>query len=447
MKNFLRTLIMTCFVCMVANIFSISASASGIGIPRTVRIQNMWNSNYMVNDNGIGKYSTSNIGEDCVWTIRMCSPQSLSIENWNGRYLRANDNGTVTCEFITNPGTDLSFQWTLSSTADGKYRITSFAYPDKAINIENLTGSLQLTTYYDTWESAKWILKDISEPEFGTKTGNVIFQTPDQNNYLFSGSTIGPASTGQAFIAGNMFYQIIDKGDYCYINYNPVNSSSPQYFKSISSTSYNFSTTVDDTIVDYRWKIEKNADGTISIVSVAHPEMCISNSQSSTLINRTTSGDTGKWNMHPANSLIIKISNSSHTHTLALNESDREKAIFKYSGNSALIEPDAQWQVIYNNGKMYLKNVLTGKYLKAGGIDNDTQAYVTDYDSSYGNLYIWNAMNSRYLLAICHDNGPYLHPDYPDGSYNVTEDMNAVVSYENGYTYTYLDFEIIGFAY
>lgn len=377
----------------------------------------------------------------------MCTLGRYSIENWDGTYLRANENGTVTCEKAADIYTDFSYQWELKFTNNNEYWITSCAYPGRAINIENLTGSLQLTNYYDTWESAKWILEDLSDPEFAFKTDNVIFQTVDQKNYLYNGLVIGPTNTMQAFIDGNMFYEIIDKGDYCYIKYNPINNSSYGYFKASSSTTYNTSSTVDDTVDDYRWNIEENADGTVSIISVAYPGMCIANTKACTLIERATSGDTGKWNMHSANSLMIKITNNIHTYTLALNDNDREKAVFKYSGNAAPTGLDTQWQVIYSSGKMYLKNVLTGKYLKASGVDGNTQAYVTDYDSSQDYLFNWDAVNLRYPLGLWHKTGFYLHPDYQISPYEDTEELKAVVDSVNNFTNAYLDFEVIGFAY
>ena len=447
MKKFVRTLSIACVICVIASIFSVSAFASSSAVPRTVRIRNMWNSSYMTNDDGVGKYSASKVGEDCVWTIRQYNLTRFTIENWDGTYLRANGDGTVTSEPMATAA-DFSYQWTLTNTNYGQQWITSYAYPSKAINIENLTGSLQLTTYYDTWESAKWIIEDITDPEFATKTGNVIFQTPNESNYLFNGTVIGPTSTMQAFINGNMLYQIIDNGNYCYIKYNPVSNSSNGYFKASSSSTYTLDSTLDETDVNYRWNIQENTDGTVSVVSVAYPNMCISNNQSCSLVNQSVSSDNVKWNMHSANSLKIRITNNIHTFALTTKEYDRTQAMFKYIGTTTPTGSDVEWQVIYNNGKMYLKNILTGKYLKAHASDGIGDVSVTDYDAAYDYLFVWTPVNLRYPLGL-QQNGTsnYLHPAYILGASEDTQNLNAVVGNQSIYTDSYLDFAVTGFAY
>lgn len=440
MKKTVRIITITCIVCLLASIIALPTSAASTSIPRTVRIRNMWNSSYAANDDGIAKYSTSKASASCVWVIKACSIRTFTIMNWDGTYLRANADGTVTCESMATSA-DHSYQWTLVATDDGHQLIKSYAYENKAINIEHLTGSLELTTYYDTWESVKWTIQDIVEPAFNAEYNNkVIFQTPDQSKYLFNGTTINPLDPSQATINGNMLYEVINKGSYSYIKYSPASTATsniPGYFKANSPMGYGTRVELDETSEEYRWIINNNSDGTVTIESVAYPNMCIANDGYS-FVNKTTEPEKAKWNMKPANSFTLKIANHSKDHTLIANG---ESAVFKADSTVSGYGDEARWQAVFNGDKLYLRNVATGKYLRSSGIASDLNAYVTDYDADNDSLFVWEAQNIRYVFGLTNGNS-YLSP----ATSSADGDIAALVGQLDGFGSNFLSYAFAGFT-
>lgn len=440
-----RLFSLICVLCMLINVFaapSYKAEASDTD-SSIVRIQNMWNSSYMVNGQGTGKYSFSASDSLSVWILTPYDSSTYTIKNWDGTYLHASGD-SVTCETM-NSSSDTSFRWNIQSTGTGKYWITSAANPNKAINIENLTGSLQLTTYYESWESAKWIISEVSGPELDISTDNVIFRSASNDLFMHDGASLGNANIMQASIVyGNYLYKIIDKGDYCFIQYNQKDAGETGYLKSMGEY-WLVDSSLDESSVNYRWDIQENSDGTVSIVSIASQGMCISSTGGTTLIDLSTAGDAGKWNMYSGNSFIIRIFNSARTHTLTAGGSNYGQAVFKYNGDSTPEGLDSQWQVIYNDGKMYLRNMLTGRYLCASNSDGDTLVYVKDYNASEDDLYVWEGNNLRYTLGLLNNN-TYLHIDYQTQSGTDTVDLTASLPVTNGYVSINLDYEVVGFT-
>lgn len=437
MKKTIRLITITCIICLLASILAIPASASHITIPRIVRISNMWNSSYAVNDNGIAKYSSDQTSSSGVWKIEMCAIDRFAIMNWDGTYLRANSDGSVTSESCVAVSADSTFQWYVNNTNDGHTRFISYAYTNKAINIEHLTGALELTDYYDTWESAKWILNDVSEPAFSNPFDHhFVLQAAGQDRFMYSGVLIGPESTMQAFINGNMFYEIVNNGDNCYIKHSPANGDSEAYLKATSAETYSTATALDGTNDEYLWNIVKNSDGTSTIKSVAYPEKCIVNTQSCTLADADNT-ETVKWNIKPANSYTIKIETSSHSHSLVANDS---KASFKFNNGTAYGD-EAEWQVVYNGNKMYLRNAANGKYLRSSGVSGDNQAYVSDYDYGNDSLFVWNALNLRYSLGLANNNS-YLSTSELSGS----GDLDAIIGGTPQHECINLAFSFVGFV-
>ena len=438
MKKTIRLITVTCIICLLASILALPASASHITIPRIVRIRNMWNSSYAVNDNGTAKYSSDKTSSSGVWRIEMCAIDRFAIMNWDGTYLRANSDGSVTSESCSEPSVDTTFQWYLNlSSDDGYTRITSYAYQGKAINIEHLTGALELTDYYDTWESAKWSLNDVSEPALNNPFDHhFVLQAADQDRFMYSGVLIGPESTMQAFINGNMFYEIVNNGDNCYIKYSPANGDSAVYLKATSESTYSTAAALDSTNDEYRWNIVKNSDGTSTIKSVAYPDKCIVNTQSCTLAAADNTNAV-KWNIKPANSYTVKIQNSVKSHTLVANDST---ASFKL-GDGTAYGDEAEWQVVFNGSRMYLRNIASGKYLRSGDASTDTQAYVGDYDYDSDRLFIWNAVNLRYSLGLTNNNSYLTTSELSSNS-----DMNALIGAPNLYGCNNLAFSFVGFA-
>ena len=444
MINKSRFLSIICVLCMLVNIFAVSsydAEAFSDG-SRIVSIKNMWNRSYMVNDQGVGKYSFGDLNSSGVWVITPYDDSTYTIKNWDDTYLRASGDSVISATMY-NPS-DATYRWNIRSTGYGQYWITSAADSNKAINIENLTGSLQLTNYYETWESAKWIINDTDAPELELDTDNVIFTSASNGMFLNNGPVISNMNTMQAsIIYKNYLYRVIDKGSYCYIQYNP-GTGTGGYMKA-GSTYYSFYNTLDENSVEFRWNIQRNADGTVSMVSVAYPGMAVSSVSGSSLVNLETAGADAKWNMNSGNSLMIRIFNSMDTHTLIVGGNNSEQAIFEYNGESKPAGLDAQWQVIYSDGKMYLRNGLTGKYLCSSGIEGDTKAYVKAYDSSKDDLFVWEANNMKYSLGLAMGY-KYICPDYNGLSADETEDVDAVILSNNGTGRINLNYQAVGFA-
>ena len=445
MKKFSRILSVLCILCLLLSIAVIPAAgvSASSSITRTLRIRNMWNSSYMTNDNGTGKYTSSDCGNSTVWTITFAPTTYTTIQNLDGTYLRA-VNGGVTCEPLVE--NDSSFLWNVASTNSGRVRFLSASQPGKAINIENLTGSLQLTNYYDTWESAQWILED--EP---TAIGNdtVMFQSADPNaayegqpSYLYDGAYANAMNfIGAGIHRGNYSYRIIDKGDYCYIQYCPQKDGASSYLKvegaSEATPWVSSDTALDETNPDFRWIIQENSDGTVSIVSVSAPGMCITNLGSTSLASMETAGISGKWNMRPANSLIVRIKTSYGDNFLAASTYDN-KAYFSTSASAT--DKTTQWQVIYSGTQVYLKNMYNGKYLKAPSAEGDSQIYVASYAAADDSLYRWDCNSERYYISFDNQNH-YLYPDETTTPYGATTSNTSGSPF-----WMYMDFSVVGFA-
>ena len=450
MKKFSRILSVLCILCLLLSIAVIPAAgvSANSAVNRIVHIRNMWNSNYMINDGGVGKYTPSAAGSDNVWTITF-GPTSATIRSWDGTYLRA-VNGGVSCEPLV--ANDASFLWNISSANNGRVRILSVSQTGKAINIENLTGSLQLTNYYDTWESAQWILEDTTAPEPSAETDTVIFQSADQASFLYGGCIKGPMNVMQAnIIDGNYRYRVIDKGGYCYIQYAPVNGS-VQYLIASSSGSGASAVctyTLDENDPAFRWNIQENGDGTISIVSVYAAGMCVSTSSSTEMVPVSTSGTTGKWTMHQGNSLLVRFISDSTGNSRSLGSTGvggdtDENAYFNFVSSSA--DTSVQWQVIYSGTDVYLKNAFNGKYLKAPSAAGDIQLKVTDYNAAEDSLYRWSTARPRYAISLSNGSA-YVYVDNSSVSPSAPRARyDAFISTTFPYGSSYLQYESTGFA-
>ncbi len=407
MKKSSRIFSLLCAFCLLFGVTFVSAAGASADAsePAPVHIRSMWNSSFLIsNDGGVGRYTASSTGPETVWTVSYQNGCAV-IRCWDGACLRAG-NGTVTCEAFAEG--DPSFLWTVEDAGWGYVRILSVGQPGKAVNIENLTGSLQLTDYYDSWESARWALEDTDAPEPSAETDTVIFQGADHSTFLYNGGQKGILSPLQASVSsGNFRYRIIRREGYCFIQFAPAAYSYTQYLKTDAvSPELLTSGALDEADETYRWIIRENTDGTVTLESAAHPGRCITTAGASTLGEISSSGLAGKWTIHSGNSLLVRFSSSTRSLGAgpvgASGSAADETACFSFVTTDA--DTSVQWQVIYSGGGMYLKNAWTGKYLKAPSAAEGMQAYVKDYNAGEDSLYRWSCLQNQYSFSLQNGN-------------------------------------------
>ena len=399
MKKMKSIISVLCSLCLLAGIFSftaVNASANYSETPqiKTVRIRCMWNSNYIYNDAGQAKYApnASMPASDLksVWNIEQNSDGLYTIRNADGSYLYASDD-TAKCSFAFNRKGE-NYYWDIKDAGDGKVRIISAADTSKAINIENLTGSLQLTTYYDTWESARWIIEDTTALNPTVENNDrVILQYGgwyDVTNHkiMYGGLNVGGLNIAASSLSeGKFFYRIIENNQYCYIEYAPINGNHSYFYAEDSDT-----VALSDTLVAgdmrYRWVIEQGVDGMVSLVSYLYPEKCIVLNNGSCALGEITYGN---WSIRSGNSMTVNISDGYKLCcAYPFSSNNENNAYFRVGSPSA--DPSVNWQVIYKGSQFYLKNVHDGKYLMTKGTSDDSQLYVAYYSAANDSQYLWS---------------------------------------------------------
>jgi hypothetical protein len=384
------------------------------------RIQNVSNSKYLNKSGNTVKCFSVNNTALSVWEIKLnAQGTECNIKNNNGKYLLLSDNSTISLDnnFINGAA---NYNWSLVTNDDGTKCFKNLAYNRYLVSdsIGNVTLSNTIS------DAAKWNLTTITDPEYTVaENNNFIFKSADRKTYLYGGTyaTQLNANYFSCFGNGELRYQVIDKGDYCYIKYNPINGN-PKYLRADGSNYFADSTINESLIDNYKWTIESKGSTTFSIVSYVYKNMGISNS-SNTLVDVTTAGTAGKWYKYKDNSAKLTITLDNQL----LTDSQEGCAYLKYFANINLYGGlDAQWKVIYNCNKMYLKNVATGKYLMAG---SDNKVYVCDYDIDNDAAFVWDIDTYGYQRYCLNNVATNLKvtPDYDN--YNATEDSDVALSY------------------
>ena len=444
MKKVKSIISVLCSLCLLAGIFSftaVNAEASySDAQPRTVRIRCMWNSNYIYNDAGQAKYApnASMPATDLksVWNIEQNSDGLYTIRNAEGSYLYASGD-TAKCSFGFDYRNNI-YYWDIKDAGDGKVRIISAADTSKAINIENLTGSLQLTTYYDTWESARWIIEDtVSLNPTVEADDRVLLQYGDMYNtvypkVMYGGINVGSLNDNVSTISdGKFLYRLIKRGtDGCYIEYAPINGA-PSYLYAVDS--YNVSTSANLVKPDlrYQWTIKQGVNGKVSFVSVPYPDKCITIDVDNTCILDDVT-EYGNWCVRSSDSLTVCINDG---YKLACSyDSNNDKAYFRVGTPDS--DRMANWQVIYKGSQFYLKNVYNGKYLMTTGTSADKQLYDTYYSAANDSQYLWSneMVDGKSLFigknsAILYRSNEFTAPKADRNAYASSDSYNENISF------------------
>lgn len=455
MKKSSRIFSLLCAFCLLFGVTFVSAAGASADAsePAPVHIRSMWNSSFLIsNDGGVGRYTASSAGPETVWTVSYQNGYAV-IRCWDGACLRAG-NGAVTCEAFAEG--EPSFLWTVEDAGWGYVRILSVGQPGKAVNIENLTGSLQLTDYYDSWESARWALEGTDAPETpaapepSAETDTVIFQGADRSTFLYNGAQKGILSPLQASVSsGNFRYRILRREGYCFLQFAPAAYHYTQYLKTDAvSPELLTSGDLDESDETYRWIIRENPDGTVTLESAAHPGRCITTAGASTLGEIASSGLAGRWTIHSGNSLLVRFSTSTRSLGAgpvgASGSAADETACFGFVTTDA--DLSVQWQVIYSGTDVYLKNAFNGKYLKAPSAAGDIQLKVTDYNAAEDSLYRWSTARPKYAISLSNGSA-YVYVDNSSANPSAPRARyDAFISTTFPYGSSYLQLESTGFA-